>query len=385
MNFQVFIAKAKKRIRRTIRQVFQYYSLMPEMPLCENLIMWAPSRGYITKRIHDPFVLDYPLPASVLNHPYLNAVFQVVNGVGYSSQHLTLLPDAIVIGNRNMVVFDHNCFIVEGHWRSTNIIHNPIYRNEWPVFKKRKLDADWYCIMGRNGWNYYHFLWDELPKLFSALPFLPQNVRFLIPDDITDWGRDALQALGITPDKCLMQSCCEESQVERLWFATPLGHSDHASTAPDIAHKLCRCFIEKYGSRSTCAKRRIFISRVNSRYRRLLNESDLKSELNRLGFEFVFAENLKFSEQVRLFSESAIILAQHGAGLTNMMFAPPGCRILEIHGPDVTRIHYWMMASILGHKYDCIVGDSSSNTAEKGEPDFLVDINQLCKLVNKNI
>ena len=155
--------------------------------------------------------------------------------------------------------------------------------------------------------------------------------------------------------------------------STPLGHSEHATTAPDIAKKMRAVFVEKLGSQANERKRRVFISRVNARYRRLLNENELTPELKGLGFEVVRPEELTFAEQVRIFSECAIVLAQHGSGLTNIFFAPAGCRVLEIHGPDVTRFHYWIMACTLGHSYDCFVGQAVEASANCTEPDFKVD------------
>jgi capsular polysaccharide biosynthesis protein len=229
--------------------------------------------------------------------------------------------------------------------------------------------------MGHWGSNYNHWLWDELPRLFSALPYLPSELRFIVADDMTDAQRDSLHFLGISPERCVRQSFHGQTKVERLWFATPLGHSDQASTAPDVAFRIRQAFLEKCGAHTSVGRRRFFISRAKAKYRRLLNENEIMLQISKYGFECVQAENLTFKQQVRLFSEAEVILGQHGAGLTNMLFAPLHCKILEIHGPEVTRCHYLMMASILGHAYDCFVGQvpETSKTPTK-EPDFLVDL-----------
>ena len=36
------------------------YSRRP--PLCENVVVWALDAGYPVKRIHEPFLLDLPIP-----------------------------------------------------------------------------------------------------------------------------------------------------------------------------------------------------------------------------------------------------------------------------------------------------------------------------------
>ena len=47
-----------------------------------------------------------------------------------------------------------------------------------------------------------------------------------------------------------------------------------------------------------------------------------------MGFETVYTEELSFAEQVRLFSETRCLVSIHGAGLTNLMFMPPGGHML---------------------------------------------------------
>jgi capsular polysaccharide biosynthesis protein len=375
-------AKIATRFRRAARILIQRFGIMPMPPVCENLVAWSADRGYKTLRIHSPFVWDFPLPECVVRRPRLKALFQPVNGLGYPSQHLVVLPAATLKRNRGLIVFNKNCYLAEAHWRASNVYDDPAYRNEWPLTDRRKLAGDWYCLMGHWGNNYNHWIWDELPRLFSAMPHLPEHVRFIVSDDLSNFQRDTLQALDITPNRCLTQSAFGETQVERLWFATPLGHGDHATTAPDVAKRMRNVFVGRFGSQTNERKRRVFISRANAKYRRLLNEKQLMPELERLGFEIVRPEELSFADQVRIFSECAVVLAQHGAGLTNILFAPDRCRVLEIHGPDVTRPHYWIMACTLGHSYDCFVGQAVEASAKCVEPDFRVDLKQFFAWLN---
>ncbi|MGI8424385.1 MAG: glycosyltransferase 61 family protein [Chloroflexota bacterium] len=55
--------------------------------------------------------------------------------------------------------------------------------------------------------------------------------------------------------------------------------------------------------------------------RRVANEADVIRALRPLGFEVVHAERLTFAEQIRLFSEAAVVIGPHGSGMTNVLFA----------------------------------------------------------------
>lgn len=62
----------------------------------------------------------------------------------------------------------------------------------------------------------------------------------------------------------------------------------------------------------------------------ILNESELRDPLKRLGFSFYFMEDLSFKEQIALFATSEIILSPHGAALSFGIFSAPGSVMIEI-------------------------------------------------------
>lgn len=74
--------------------------------------------------------------------------------------------------------------------------------------------------------------------------------------------------------------------------------------------------------RPTAAERcRIYVSRSRAESRRICNEQQLSQRLCSQGFREVFLEDLSFSEQVRLFASASHVVAVHGSGLTNVLFA----------------------------------------------------------------
>ena len=97
--------------------------------------------------------------------------------------------------------------------------------------------------------------------------------------------------------------------------------------------------------------RRVFISRAAASIRRLANESDLEPMLRRAGFEMVAMESLSFEEQVRLMGETRVLMAPHGAGLTNMMFCAPGTQIIEIAEPRYPNPNFYAIAAAMGLDY----------------------------------
>jgi Glycosyltransferase 61 len=60
--------------------------------------------------------------------------------------------------------------------------------------------------------------------------------------------------------------------------------------------------------------------------------------------EIVAPETLSFPQQVALFSQAAVIAGAHGAGFSNMAFASPGTRIIELIGPRGDREQFGSLA-----------------------------------------
>lgn len=100
--------------------------------------------------------------------------------------------------------------------------------------------------------------------------------------------------------------------------------------------------------------RKVFISRQGADRRRLINEAELWPKLERRGFQSVLMEDLSFAEQVRLMQETRVLLAPHGAGLTNMLFCAPESQIVELADlsfpnpnfyavASAMKLHYWLV------------------------------------------
>ena len=105
------------------------------------------------------------------------------------------------------------------------------------------------------------------------------------------------------------------------------------------------------------ARRRLYITRRTAR-RRVINESELEPILARYGFEVVEAENLSLAEQIQLFSQAEAIAGPHGAGLTNIVFAPPGCKVFELFAETCVRPMYYQLADVIGLIFFLVEGGS---------------------------
>ena len=92
--------------------------------------------------------------------------------------------------------------------------------------------------------------------------------------------------------------------------------------------------------------------------RRLLNQDLLLDRLRRHGFYPVVLEELSFGEQIRIFHDAEAIVATHGAGLTNLLFAT-GALVVEIFPTSAVVPHFLLMAASLDHHHRYVLGTNT--------------------------
>jgi capsular polysaccharide biosynthesis protein len=114
--------------------------------------------------------------------------------------------------------------------------------------------------------------------------------------------------------------------------------------------------------------RRFYIDRRGSWRRKLLNETELINALTPLGIALVKLEDLSIDQQIRLFRQAELIVAPHGAGLTNIVFARPGCTVLELlMDANVTWL-FRHLCAVRGVNYDCVIGPAVDPWPGPGAP-----------------
>ena len=113
----------------------------------------------------------------------------------------------------------------------------------------------------------------------------------------------------------------------------------------------------------------LYVSRNESSMRRILNEDDLLPGLRDLGFQVISPGRLSLTEQIEAFRNARIVVAAHGAGLTNILFCRPKTALIEIfpeggvHGSAFLRI-----ASQLNFNYYFVVGQKVENRQSRKNP-----------------
>ncbi len=87
---------------------------------------------------------------------------------------------------------------------------------------------------------------------------------------------------------------------------------------------------------------------------------------------------MSITEQVSLLASAKVVIAAHGAGLTNLLFCSPGTKVIELMSPDAVRPYYHHLSNNCGLDYYYLLGKSVN--AE--QQDFEINIDLLSELMN---
>lgn len=169
--------------------------------------------------------------------------------------------------------------------------------------------------------NYYHWLLDYLPRLrllSEDLATLPLAVNA----GLAAYQADSLEVLGITPERLLPLEPAQAVSFGRL-VVPDLG-TLHQQAHPDTLSWLRQVFGP---AESRVGGRRLWISRADATLRRVVNEDEAVAAL---GCERVIIGTMTIRQQAALFAEADLIVAPHGAALTNVLFCRPGTRVVEL-------------------------------------------------------
>jgi hypothetical protein len=196
--------------------------------------------------------------------------------------------------------------------------------------------------------NYYHWTIECLPRIRLLEAYGERTGDYpelLVPTDRPTWMDETLYRIdyggklvawdgGIaSADRLVVPTFPEPVSVDCRWLRDRMYDRTHAERNEG---KL------------------IYISRADATLRRVRNMEQIRPILNTYGVETYVLSELSVAEQVELFAEAELIVAPHGAGLTNIVYADEAA-VVELFG-DKKAASFARLAKLLGHDYtylDC--------------------------------
>ena len=183
--------------------------------------------------------------------------------------------------------------------------------------------------------NYFHFLTEGLPSLLETVKIINLPIACIQ----SKFTKDVLEWFDIR-NKIYNGEQIKDVYSMRLIECGNPSPQKISLLRSKISEKLI--FEKTYG---------ILIKRSES-YRSILNHDELLEFLQKkYEIEWKVFDKLPFNETTELFSKASIIVAPHGAGLTNMLFSPANITIIEIMNKHDPNVCYWHLSEMLHNKH----------------------------------
>lgn len=230
---------------------------------------------------------------------------------------------------------------------------------------------DGFLLAGRCAGNYFHWLIEYLPRLlaFNFDSFKNYDGPIIIekglPSQLKESLNFCIDALSIKSSILEIDLTRQVFKFERIQIInTPTIILDDVDAFPYEESAFMNLnwlqqFAKLFSSLKIASNspKRVYLRRTNFNRRKLINENEIHSYMERNGFVSIFPEELSFSEQVELFANADIIVAQSGAALSNIIFCKQTCTVVVLVAKETKAFSVFSnLSSISGCNYILCTG-----------------------------
>lgn len=243
------------------------------------------------------------------------------------------IEHAEVFPPESTVLASDGCFFVEGFVTSPEVYPRKVSMVKYASQDGRVLldlprtprDLDVPCILLARSNNYFHFLFESLPRIWSVEQFgVNGDVPALVSDDLYRTELELLALLGFPEERLIRVPDGASIRCRTLYAPSLFGQG---YTISPLAVRFLRERVLARVKDVPDLPRRFYLSRNRMLKRHVRNESEILPRLKRHGFRTIYPEELGVAEQVRLFAGAEAILSPDSSALANLAFAAPGTKV----------------------------------------------------------
>jgi|TARA_B110000114_G_C15071367_1_gene389766 capsular polysaccharide biosynthesis protein len=287
-------------------------------------------------------------------------IYQISNGRVYTD-----LVEHVAVIKNNTIIPNISYQQVGGELKPLNF--NKTLISGTPRIIKKFNGKTVTLVQGASGNNYFHFLFDIIPKLILCEKYISlQDVNFFYLPGELNWQKKILSAFGIPEKKIINSQKYRHIKsdiilgLDHPWYTKGFVH-DEFENSPEWIIESLRVKFLKYSKKFDCSEK-IFLDRSDSKFNhcKIINNSEIITYLSKKGFKTYQLSKLDFFEQIYLFNNAKIIIGAHGAGFSNIVFSNPGTKILEIIPKTHPRIIYKKISNTLNLSYSKIISEPVS-------------------------
>jgi tetratricopeptide (TPR) repeat protein len=234
------------------------------------------------------------------------------------------------------------------------------------------------------GAAYFHWMFDVITRfdLLQRSGLIETIDKFVVNASDSSYQAETLETLGIPQDKILESRCNLHITADKL-IVPSISYNGSGAVSKWKCEYLKQTFLKEQQPLNTDYSERIYISRQQASYRRIVNDEEVIKYLEKLGFRSVKLETMSIAEQASCLAAAKVVVAPHGGGLTNLVFCSPGTKVIEIFSPLYVPYCYWMISNLCGLEHYYLIGDlvDDGTPTKPLHKDMQLDLNSLEKLL----
>lgn len=350
-------------VRSLLRRLSSWWSPRGPVPPAAPPIggiasdVYARRFGAVWRPTHAAETVDWPTPRT---HPGGPGTPAAVDFGALLPRHIPALgvlrlegarlfqPEGWILGAEGLVLADHTWFSGDfkedagDEGRLEGMIRRELRRVEETPLPGTTLSLLSDFAQG----NYGHFLLDALGRLalVEAAGIDPGSVdRILVPRPGSKSAARILAAMDLPAEKLVLV----DAQPRRV-FVTERLVAPTFPGAPRCYRPFSAAFLRRRvlrGVPPAPPTTRIYVDRTGPR-RRLENRDDVLTVMEKHGFRIYDPSD--HDDPCFDFTRARVIVGAHGAGLTDIVFAAPGARLLELLPTDHVYPYYFTLALAAG-------------------------------------
>jgi len=251
-------------------------------------------------------------------------------------------------------------------------------------------------MIGQCSGNYAHWLTETLAKL-PILDSIPEyfDLPLLVDAGLHPNIYASLDLINNNRREIIKVNRWESVLLDRLVTISHPGyeryvpHDIYSREAPTYVNTFSGTALRMlrdtaYGALEGLSQpraNRIYLSRSekSGNIRQIENTNSIEAAMREFEIELIRPESMDFMGQVAACVDAEIIVAPIGASLANMIFAPPGCKVIVLspYYDEASYFYYSNLAGVLGHKLHYVLGHQINKNRHPIHRDYRIEVADL--------
>jgi len=226
------------------------------------------------------------------------------------------------------------------------------------------------CLSNGADGGYYHFIHEVLPKLWFCRNMIPYTDNIFFNGPPVSWKLKWLNFFNVDINRIIWIGPYDNYNCKQLLFSSRIINDQQINHYSILALK---ALIGNRTIQIPDQNKVLYISRAGESERDLKWENELLQQYPY--FKKINARNLSVEDTINHFASASLVIAAHGAGLSNLFLCHPGTKVLELY-PDLDHYQpcYTRISDICKLKHYVAAIDFNQKANKTMGIDFLTSI-----------